>query len=85
VPAVREQLQIVFTTPPAASHPVVAHPRVAGSAQKALTQAFLALTQDAEGRALLKEIRTTSPVTASYAADYLPLEKLRIEKYIVTE
>ncbi len=85
VPAVRDQLQILFQTPPAASHPVVAHPRVAGAAQKALTQAFLALTQDAEGRALLKDIRTPTPVAASYQADYFPLEKLRIEKYIVTE
>jgi hypothetical protein len=64
---------------------VVAHPRVAGAAQKALTQAFLALTQDAEGRALLKDIRTPTPVAASYPADYLPLEKLRIEKYVAIE
>jgi phosphonate transport system substrate-binding protein len=85
VPAVRDQMQIVFQTPPAASHPVVAHPRVAGAAQKALTQAFLALTQDAEGRALLKDIRTPTPVAASYPTDYLPLEKLRIEKYVATE
>ena len=85
VPAVRDQLQILVQTPPAASHPVVAHPRVAGAAQKALTQAFLALTQDAEGRALLKDIRTPTPVAASYPADYLPLEKLRIEKYVATE
>ncbi len=85
LPAVRDQLHIVFQTPPAASHPVVAHPRVAGAAQKALTQAFLALTQDAEGRALLKDIRTPTPVAASYPADYLPLEKLRIEKYVATE
>ena len=85
VPAVRDQLQILFQTPPAASHPVVAHPRVAAAAQKALTQAFLALAQDAEGRALLKDIRTPTPVAASYQADYFPLEKLRIEKYIATE
>jgi phosphonate transport system substrate-binding protein len=85
VPAVRDQLQIVFQTPPAASHPVVAHPRVAAAAQKALTQAFLALAQDAEGRALLKDIRTPTPVAASYQADYFPLEKLRIEKYVAIE
>jgi phosphonate transport system substrate-binding protein len=85
VSAVRDQLQILFQTPPAASHPVVAHPRVTEAARKALTQAFLALALDAEGRALLKDIRTSTPVTASYQADYLPLEKLRIEKYIVTE
>lgn len=85
VPEVRAQMQTIYQTPPAAPHPVVAHPRVADAAQKALTQAFLALTKDAEGRALLKAIRTPAPVAASYLLDYQPLEKLRLEKYIVTE
>jgi phosphonate transport system substrate-binding protein len=85
VPEVREQLQIIFHTPPVASHPVMAHPRVAGAAQKALVQAFLALPQDAEGRALLQAIRTPAPVAASFQTDYLPLEKLNIQKYLVSE
>jgi len=85
LPEVRELLQILYQTPPVAPHPVVAHPRVPVAAQKALAQAFLALTQDAEGRALLKEIRTPAPVASSYQADYLPLEKLNIQKYLVTE
>ncbi len=85
VPEVREQLHILYQTPAVASHPVVAHPRIAGPVQKAVTQAFLALAQDDEGRALLKEIRTPTPIAASYRTDYQPLEKLRIEKYVVTE
>ena len=85
LPEVRELLQILYQTPPVAPHPVVAHPRVPVAAQKALAQSFLALTQDAEGRALLKEIRTPAPVASSYQADYLPLEKLNIQKYLVTE
>ena len=82
---VRDLLQILYQTPPAASHPVVAHPRVSAAAQKIVVQAFLALTQDAEGRALLTNIRTPTPVAASYQTDYLPLEKLRLEKYLITE
>lgn len=85
VPEVRDQLQIIYQTPGVAPHPVMAHPRVPATAQKVLTQAFLALSHDAEGRALLKNIRTPEPVASTYTADYLPLEKLRIEKYIATE
>ena len=85
LPEVRELLQILYQTPPVASHPVVAHPRVPVAAQKALAQSFLALTQDAEGRALLKDIRTPTPVASSYQTDYLALEKLNIQKYLVTE
>ena len=85
LPEVREHLQILYQTPPVASHPVVAHPRLPVAAQKALVQAFLALTQDAEGRALLKDIRTPAPVASNYQADYLALEKLNIQKYLVIE
>ena len=85
VPEVREQLQVLYQTPPVASHPVVAHPRMPAAVQKALSQAFLALTQDEAGRALLKNIRTPAPVGANYQTDYQPLEKLRIEKYLVSE
>jgi phosphonate transport system substrate-binding protein len=85
VPEVREQLKILYQTPPVASHPVVAHPRVAVAVQKALSQALMALMHDDEGRALLKGIRTPEPVVASYQADYLPLEKLNIQKYLVSE
>ena len=45
----------------------------------------MALTQDEAGSALLKDIRTPAPVGANYQTDYQPLEKLRIEKYLVTE
>ncbi|MFZ6747743.1 phosphate/phosphite/phosphonate ABC transporter substrate-binding protein [Undibacterium sp. Ren11W] len=82
---VREQLQILYQTPPVASHPVVAHPRVAASVQKVVAQAFFALTQDAEGRSLLNAIRIPAPVAVSYQVDYLPLEKLQVEKYLIIE
>ena len=82
---VREQLQILYQTPPVASHPVVVHPRVPAAVQKVIAQAFFALTKDAEGRALLHGIRLPTPVAANYQDDYLPLEKLQVEKYLVIE
>jgi phosphonate transport system substrate-binding protein len=82
-PEVQEQLQIIFKTPDVASHPVVAHPRVPVAVQKALTEALLGLSKDEAGRALLRQIRTPAPVPADYERDYRPLEKLRIEEYVV--
>ena len=85
LPELRDQLVVLYKTPDVASHPVVAHPRVTESARKAVTQALLALTHDEAGKALLKGIRTPTPVQASYATDYQPLARLNIQKYVVVE
>jgi phosphonate transport system substrate-binding protein len=82
---VREQLHIIYKTPEVASHPLVAHPRVPVKDREAIRQAFLALTKDEAGRALLKEIRFPNPVPARYDKDYLPLEALNLQKYYVVE
>lgn len=82
---VREQLQILYQTPPVASHPIAAHPRVTAAVQKTVAQALFALTQDAEGRALLNGIRIPNPIVSNYQIDYLSLEKLQVEKYLVIE
>jgi len=85
VPEVQDQLSLLFKTPETASHPVVVHPRVPAAVRMALTQAFLGLSKDEAGRALLKEIRVPVPVAAVYERDYLPLEKLNLKKYLATE
>lgn len=85
VAEVREQLQVLYQTPPVSSHPIVAHPRVTAAVQKIVAQAFFALIQDADGRALLNAIRIPNPVASNYKIDYLPLENLQVEKYLVIE
>lgn len=85
VPEVRNQLRIIFKTPEVASHPVVAHPRLPLSARQALTQAFLTLTKDPAGQALLKDVGMPNPVLAQYERDYRPLEALNLQKYVVRE
>ena len=84
-PEMREQLRILYQTPGVASHPVIAHPRVPERVRKAVLAAFLAMQKDAPGIALLKEIRLPQPVTATYSSDYLPLEKLNVEKFVILE
>jgi phosphonate transport system substrate-binding protein len=85
LPELREQLQVIYKTPEVASHPLVVHPRVSAAVRDAIKQAFLDLSKDEAGRALLKEIRFPHPVMASYAQDYQPLEALKLQKYLVNE
>jgi phosphonate transport system substrate-binding protein len=81
-PEVREQLRILYETPPAFPHPVVVHPRVPAKLREALQQAFIALGSRADAAPLLDGIQIPVPVKATYA-DYAPLEKLGLERYVV--
>lgn len=82
---IRDQLRIIFQAPNSASHPVLAHPRVPESIKLAVKAAFLALQKDPAGLALLQDVRLPQPVAANYETDYLPLEKLGIEKFAIPE
>ena len=53
--------------------------------RKRVTAAFLKQAGDEPGKALLKDVRIPNPVAADYARDYGPLEKLRLDKYLVLE
>lgn len=84
-PEVRSQLRILYQTPESAPHPIVAHPRVPAEVVKTLRDALLNLSKDAEGQRLLAEIRMAQPINADYQRDYLPLERLKIEKFVILE
>ena len=43
------------------------------------------MQNDPAGQKLLVEIQLPKPVKADYARDYQPLEKLKLEKYVVIE
>lgn len=85
IPEIREQLRILFQTPASASHPVIAHPRVPDAVRQAVKTAFLSMQKDPAGLALLKDIRVPQPLSSNYESDYLPLEKLGIEKFVILE
>lgn len=84
-PEVQAQLRVLFETPGVPSHPLVAHPRVPQGVRQAVTNAMLELGNDPAGQKLLAEIQIPKPVKADYARDYQPLEKLKLEKYVVLE
>ncbi len=80
-----EQLRVIFETPATAAHPLAAHPRIPEAQRKAVTQAILKLRDDPTAAPLLQAVQMATPVAADYGRDYRPLERLKLEKYLVTE
>lgn len=84
-PEVQAQLRVLFETPGVPSHPLVAHPRVPERVRQAVTNTLLDMGNDPAGQKLLAAIQIPKPVKADYVRDYQPLEKLKLEKYVVVE
>ena len=82
---VRADLRVLMETPGAAPHPLAAHPRVPARVQQAVTESFLRLVGDASGQSLLKAIGMVTPVAADFGRDYRPLERYRLDKYVVLD
>lgn len=82
---VRRELRVLYETPPAAPHPLSAHPRVPKEVRDKVKEAILRLANDQNMKGLLDKVQMPNPVPADYARDYKPLEKLRLEKYLVLE
>ena len=82
---VRGVLRVLLETPGVPPHPLSAHPRVPRTARQAVMKAWLEMANDAAGQELLKGVQMPKPVRADYARDYLPLEKLGVEKYVVRD
>ncbi len=80
--AVRNQLKIIYQTPPTPEHALVVHPRVPESVREKVLKAILKIWHDPAGKAALKKIQIDEPVTTDYAKDYAPLAKLGLEKFM---
>lgn len=81
---VRGHLRVLYESPGVAAHPVVAHPRVPDAVRKALSGAILRLAADPAGASLLAAVQLPSPVAADYGRDYQGLEKLNLERYVLS-
>jgi phosphonate transport system substrate-binding protein len=81
---IRGRLRILYESPGVAPHPVVAHPRVPEAVRKALSDAIQRLAADPASAALLAAVQLPHPVLADYERDYRPLEKLNLERYVVS-
>jgi phosphonate transport system substrate-binding protein len=82
---IQAQLRVIYSTPTLSPHPIAVHPRVPTATRKLLVDTLLGLAGNTNTKALMAAIQMPDPITTSYAQDYAPLERLKIEKYVVTE
>ncbi|MGB1109939.1 MAG: phosphate/phosphite/phosphonate ABC transporter substrate-binding protein [Gammaproteobacteria bacterium] len=80
---IRDNLTIIHKTTPVAPHPLAAHPRVPAEVVTAITQAMLALGEDAKGKAMLAKIPMKQIGPASIE-DYEELKKMGLERFYVS-
>lgn len=80
---IKAQLKIIYETPGSAPHPLSAHPRVTEKIRKSLTDAILKIATEPEHQNMLNTVQMPKPVIADYNRDYLPIERLGLEKYVV--
>lgn len=79
------RMRVLYTTPGVASHPLAAHPRVAKVAREKIQAALLQLERDPEGLKMLADVELDQITTADLKRDYLPLERLKLNQYVVSK
>jgi phosphonate transport system substrate-binding protein len=84
-PEVQQAFRTIYTTPALSSHPLAVHPRVPQAVRKLLIEILQATARNLETKPLMASIQMPNPVSANYAMDYAPLERLKIEKFVITE
>ena len=79
----REELRVLWQTPPFPSHPFACLPGLAPARREALQAGFLALAANPANHGLLDAIQIPEPVRADYRRDYQPLLGLGLERFAV--
>jgi len=82
--ALRNELRVLYESPGFRSHPLSAHPRVPSHLRVEISDVLYKLALNDEGRSLLNQIQITNPSAATHNKDYAPLERLGIEKFVVS-
>lgn len=80
---VRANLRVIYETPGSAPHPLSAHPRVPKKVRDAVMDAVFKIAEDKSFNSIMYAIQLPKPVKAYYEKDYMPLERLGLEKYVV--
>ena len=83
-PEVRNALRILYRTPKVPPHPIVAHPRVPEDVRLAVQNAFLELSSQPEGAALLSKV-PISHIGLTSLEEYQPLKSMHLEDFYVTK
>jgi phosphonate transport system substrate-binding protein len=78
---IRNSLKVLHQTRDVPSHPIAGHPRVPLKVREQVRQAFLEMSVDPQGRALLAEVPMREAVAAR-AEDYQVLKTLKLDNYL---
>ena len=84
-PDVKNNLQIIYSTPAVASHPLAVHPRVAPEIRTALHQQLKELAAAPESQTLIDAVMLKNLTDAQFERDYAPLQRLGLERYVIRE
>jgi phosphonate transport system substrate-binding protein len=80
---IRDQLRVLFKTPPASPHPVAAHNRIPPAVREAVAAALLRIAASPDGAELMNAAQLPKPVRADYQRDYQPMEQLGLDRFFV--
>ena len=81
---IKNQLRILYKTPMFMPHPFIANPRVPPNVQRAVQDAFLSMKKDPALAELLNNVQIPEPIAVDYRKDYMPIDRLRLEKFAVS-
>ena len=82
---VKQMIQVIYETPGYRPHPLIAKSSLSPTLRNSITRGIIALGQTPEGAAMLDAVQLGNPITVTYEKDYAPLEKLGLEKYVVSD
>ena len=82
-PELREELRVLWQTPPFPSHPFACLPSLAPARREALQVGFLALASNPANHGLLDAIQIPEPMRADFRRDYQGLLGLGLERFAV--
>ena len=80
---IQKSLRVIYETPGASPHPLLAHPRVSPTVRQCVVSTLTSSELSDAQREALAGVQMPNPVKAVYARDYQPLEKLDLESYVV--
>ncbi len=84
-PEVKNNLQIIYSTPAVAAHPLAIHPRVSPAVRSALLHQLKALAAEDTSRGLIDAVLLKNLTDAQFERDYAPLQRLGLERYVIRE
>ena len=82
-PEIQAQLKVLYRTPKYMPHPFIANPRIPMSVQKAVQDSFIAMGADPALKEMLNDVQIPEPMAVDFKRDYMPLENLKLEKFVV--